>query len=347
MSEETIEKRAYPHPTVRADWLAKVREDIIEPELPIIDPHHHLWHDRPSGRYMFEDLLADLVSGHNVVATVFLQCGWMYRKDGPADFRPVGETEVVNAVAVLSATGAYGKPRACAGIVGFADLRSPELDAVLDAHIAAGGGHFRGIRHIAASDEAIVPTTSVVPPSGLLRDPAFVRGVQRLGQRGMTYDCWLYHPQLQDLLTVARSAPETAIVIDHVGGPLGCGPYRSKRAEVFSAWREDMKNLAACQNVHVKLGGLAMPVNGFDYHENELPPNSGKIAEDWKPWISTGIELFGVERCMFESNFPVDKGMCSYPVLWNAFKRIASAASAAEKAALFHDTAARFYKLST
>jgi L-fuconolactonase len=346
MSGAATEKRAYPHPVVRPDWLAKVQEDIIEPELPIIDPHHHLWHDRPSGRYLLEELIADLTSGHNVVATVFLQCGWMYRKDGPVDFRPVGETEAVNAVSVLSGRGAYGKSRACAGIVGFADLRSAELDAVLDAHIAAGGGHFRGIRHIAAWDDAIVPTTSVVPPPGLLRDPAFVRGVQRLGQRGLTYDAWLYHPQLKDLLDVARAAPKTAMVIDHVGGPLGCGLYRSRRGEVFTEWRDDMKNLAGCPNVHVKLGGLAMPVNGFDYHENPLPPTSAQIADDWKQWIGTCIELFGPERCMFESNFPVDKGMCSYPVLWNAFKRIASGASAAEKAALFHDTAARSYQLS-
>jgi predicted TIM-barrel fold metal-dependent hydrolase len=219
------------------------------------------------------------------------------------------------------------------------------LDAVLDAHVAAGGRRFRGIRHITASDDAIVPTTSVVPPPGLLRDPAFVRGVQRLGQRGLTYDCWLYHPQLPDLLTVARAAPGTAMVIDHVGGPLGCGPYRGQRDAVFSKWRTDMRNLAACPNVHVKLGGLAMRVNGFDYHENALPPTSARIAEDWTPWIETCIELFGAERCMFESNFPVDKGMCGYPVLWNAFKRIAAGATAAERAALFHDTATRFYGL--
>jgi len=345
MSGVAVERREYHFPAVRAEWLARVREEIIEPGLPIIDPHHHLWHDRPSGRYLLEELVADLTSGHNVVATVFLQCGWMQRKDGPVEFRPVGETEVVNAVAVLSASGAYGKPRACAGIVAFADLRGARLDAVLDAHVAAGGGHFRGIRHTAAWDDAIVPTTSVVPPPGLLLDPAFVRGVRRLGQRGLTYDCWLYHPQLKDLLTVARAAPETAMVIDHVGGPLGCGPYRGRGDEVFAEWRADMKNLAACPNVHVKLGGLAMRVNGFDYHENTLPPTSARIAEDWTPWIATCIELFGAERCMFESNFPVDKGMCSYPVLWNAFKRIAAGATTAEKAALFHDTAARFYRL--
>ncbi len=240
MTSVVVEPREYPFPAVRAEWLDRLREEIIEPELPIVDPHHHLWHDRPSGRYLLEELLADLTSGHNVVATVFLQCGWMLRKDGPPELRPVGETEVVNAVAVLSASGAYGRPRACAGIVAFADLRGERLDAALDAHVAAGGQRFRGIRHSAAWHAAIVPTTSVVPPPGLLRDPAFVRGVQLLGRRGLTYDCWLYHTQLKDLLAVARAAPGTAMMIDHVGGPLGCGPYQGKRDEVFAGWRADM-----------------------------------------------------------------------------------------------------------
>ena len=345
MSATTAARQAYPFPPVRTDWLDQVREDILEPALPIVDPHHHLWHDRPSGRYLIEELSSDLASGHNVVATVFLQCGWKHRLDGPQDFRPVGETEVVSAVAVLSASGAYGSARACAGIVGFADLRSPQLDGVLEAHQAAGAGRFRGIRHSSAWDDAIAPATSVVPPPDLLHDPAFLRGLQRLGALGMTYDSWQYHPQLKDVLSAARAAPATSIVIDHVGGPLGCGPYRGHRDVVFRDWTADMKALATCPNVHVKLGGLAMPVNGFDYHNEVLPPTSTRLAEDWKPWMQTCIELFGPQRCMFESNFPVDKGMCSYPVLWNAFKRIAAGASAQEKAMLFHDTAARFYNL--
>jgi predicted TIM-barrel fold metal-dependent hydrolase len=339
------EKQPYPHPHVRTDWLDRVREEIIEPDLPIVDPHHHLWHDRPSGRYLMEELLGDVYSGHNVVATVFMQCGWMHRSDGPEFFRPVGETEMVNAVAVLTSRGAYGKARACDGIVGFADLRNPDLDAVLDAHVAAGGGRFRGIRHIVAWDDSIVPTTSVTPTPGMMQDPAFVRGVKRLGERGFSFDAWLYHPQLKDLLTLARAAPGTPIVIDHVGGPLGGGPFRGKRDEVFKAWAADMTALAGCPNVNVKLGGLAMPVNGYDYDKDALPPSSAKMAQDWTPWIETCIAQFGPQRCMFESNFPVDKGMCSYPVLWNAFKRLASGATPAEKAALFHDTAARIYKL--
>ena len=346
MNDAATDRQAYPHLPVRAAWLDRISEDIIEPDLPIIDAHHHLWHGRASGDYLLEDLAADAASGHNIVATVYMQCGWMHRQDGPVAFRPVGETAVVNAVAVLAATGAYGKTRACAGMVGFADLCNPDLDAVLNAHIAAGGVHFRGVRHTAAWHHLIVPNTSVVPPAGLLRDPDFVRGVQRLGQRGLTYDCWLYHTQLKDLLAVARAAPGTAMVINHVGGPLGCGPYRARHDAVFADWRADMRNLAACPNVHVKIGGLAMSVNGFDYDRSALPPTSAQMAADWQRWIGGCIEMFGAERCMFESNFPVDKGMCSYPVLWNAFKRIAAGASAAEKAALFHGTAARVYRLS-
>ncbi len=347
MNDETGGRRAYPTPRVREDWLARTREDIIEPDLPIIDPHHHLWHRRPHAeRYMLDELAADLASGHNVVATVFMQCAWSHREAGPPEFRPVGETEAVNATAVLFATGAYGRARACAGIVGHADLRLDALDAVLDAHLAAGGGRFRGIRHIAAWHDLIEASSSIPAPPGLLRDPDFLRGVRLLGKRGLSFDSWNFHTQLKDLLAVARAAPETAIVIDHVGGPLGCGPFRAQRDAVFAEWRADMQALAACPNVHVKLGGLAMAVNGFDYHELPLPPNSARIAADWTPWIEACIAMFGVSRCMFESNFPVDKGMCSYPVLWNAFKRMASGASAEEKAALFHDTAARVYRLA-
>ncbi len=340
------EARPYPHPRIRQDWLDLVREDIVEPDLPIIDPHHHLWHDRPQGRYLIEELTADLNSGHNVVASVFMQCAWMHYPDGPEGFRPVGETECVNAVGVLSARGAYGRAKACHGIIGFADLRRPELEQVLQAHQKVGGGRFRGIRHTVAWDQAIQPATSVVPPPGLLRDENFLNGLRKLGMLGLTFDAWLYHPQLQDMAKAARFAPDTQIVIDHVGGPLGCGHYRGMRDEVARTWRTVMQELAACPNVHVKLGGLAMPVNGFDYDKNDHPPTSEQIARDWKPWIEPCIEMFGPERCMFESNFPVDKGMCSYPVLWNAFKRLAAGASAKEKALLFHDTAARFYKLN-
>ena len=340
-----VEARPYPHPLVRPDWLAQVEEDVLEPDLAIIDPHHHLWHDRPSGRYMVDELSADLASGHNVVGTVFMQCGWAHRPQGPEATRPAGETEAVNAVAALYVTGAYGSARACAGIVGWADLRRDDVDATLDAHEAVAGARFRGIRQIGAADPAVVHTSATPAPLGLFRDPDFLRGLRRLGERGLSYDSWNYHSQLPDLLEAARAAPETQIVIDHVGGPLGCGPWRSRHDEVLEAWSAAMKNLADCPNVHVKLGGLAMPVNGFDYHEAAAPPGSEQIARDWRPFIEPCIEWFGPERCMFESNFPVDKGMVGYRVLWNAFKRLTSSASKETKQALFYGTAQRVYDL--
>lgn len=345
MSEPGLAPRAYPHPPIREEWLAQVQEEVLEPDLPIIDPHHHLWHDREQGRYMPEQLLADLASGHNVIATVFMQCGWLHRTSGPEAERPSGETEAVNAVAVLSATGAYGPARACAGIVGWADLRRPDLGHTLDAHQAAAPARFRGVRQIAARDPSIVHTYATPSPPGLLRDPGFQAGLRALGGRGLSFDSWNFHTQLSDLLEAARSAPGTTIVIDHVGGPLGCGPWRVRHDEVLETWSESMRALASCPNVFVKLGGLAMPVNGFDYHTEPVPPSSERIARDWRPFIEPCIEWFGPERCMFESNFPVDKGMVGYRVLWNAFKRLAEGASPEAKAALFGGTARSVYRL--
>ena len=335
----------YPHAVVRQDWLALLDEPVLDPQRPIIDPHHHLWHDRPSGRYMLEDIVADLATGHDVRATVFIQCGWQHREAGPAAMRPVGETEAVAAAARLSGTGAYGPARVAAGIVAHADLADPGLPAVLDAHEAAGGGRFRGIRHAAALDPSIVPMTSVPPGPGLLLEPAFHAGLRELGRRGLSYDAWQYHPQLKDLLVAVRAAPGVAVVINHCGGPLGIGPYREGREAMHRAWVADMRALAACPGVHVKLGGLGMPINGFDYHEDALPPGSERLAREWRAWMEPCLELFGPERCMFESNFPVDKGMFGYRVFWNACKRLAEGASEGAKAAVFHDTAARFYRL--
>jgi predicted TIM-barrel fold metal-dependent hydrolase len=333
-----------PYLPVREEWLAEWHEEILEPDLPIVDPHHHLW-DHPGNRYYLDELLADLGSGHNVVATVFLQCFWAYRTAGPEELRPVGETEFVASVAA-EAERRKARARVCAAIVGHADFRLGEtVDAVLDAHVAAGGGRFRGIRQVTARHPRFLASISTPPAFGLMADPAFRAGFARLGRFGMSYDAWLYHTQIDQLTDLARAFPDTPIVLNHVGGPLGVGPYRGKGEEVFAAWHTAIRTLATCPNVHVKLGGLAMVVNGFDFHENVLPPSSGELADAWRPYMETCIETFGASRCMFESNFPVDKGMCGYPVLWNSFKRIAAGASAEEKAALFHDTAARFYRL--
>ncbi len=339
--------RSYLQPLVRESWLDLVREDVIDPSLPIIDAHHHLWNDRVlRGRnwaqYLERELSVDVSSGHNIVATIFMQCGWQHRTEGPEELRPVGETQSVAAFASRFETG---KTRACKGIIGFADLRGPHLDDVLLAHREAGGGRFRGIRHSAAWDDAIEPQTSVIPPPDLLHDPQFQKGVRRLGESGFVYDGWQYHTQLKDLAKVASQAPETRIVVDHTGGPLGFGPYRGRRDEVAREWTAGMKELASHPNVFVKLGGLGMSVNGFDYHNDALPPHSDQLATDWKPWIVSSIEMFDADRCMFESNFPYDKGMYSYVSVWNAFKKIVADASRSEKALLFHDTAKKCYSL--
>jgi predicted TIM-barrel fold metal-dependent hydrolase len=256
--------------------------------------------------------------------------------------RCIGESEFVRAVAE-EGDRRGGKTKICAGIVSFADLRLDNVDAVLEGQIAAAGGRFRGIRQIAAYDPAIISGSSYVPTAGLMNEPDFRRGMKRLPAHNLTFEAWIYHPQIKTLTEVARECPETKIVLNHFGGPLGVGPY--KRDEVFPQWRAAIKELSRCPNVYVKLGGLAMIVNAFDFHLAPLPPSSGKMAAAWRPYVEACIEDFGASRCMFESNFPVDKGACSYPALFNAFKRVAAGASASEKAELFAGTATRFYRL--
>ena len=331
-------------PVVDERWLARLREDVLDPDLRIIDAHHHLW-DLKGYEYPAGDLLADLATGHNIDATVFVQCGYAYRTDGPLELRPIGETQRIAAIAEEAARRG-GRSRINAAIVGYADLRlGAKVDAVLEAHIAAAGGRFRGIRTISARDDAVKRHLLPPPPVRLLSDPDFRDGFALLPQFKLSFDAWLYHPQIPELADLASAFPETPIVLDHMGGILGIGSYEDKRDEVFQWWRKSILDLARRSNVHVKLGGFGLSVSGRDYHLEPLPASSGELARDWRPYVETCIEAFGVNRCMFESNFPVDKAACSYAVLWNACKRLASGASAGEKAALFHDNAQRFYRL--
>jgi predicted TIM-barrel fold metal-dependent hydrolase len=340
-------------------------EPILEPELPIIDPHHHLW-DRTailaqlpapshaferllqlSPRYLLDELLADLRSGHNVIATVYMECGAMYRASGSAAFKPVGETEFVNGFAAICASNVYGPVRACAGIVGHLDLTHGDASAaVLEAHIAAGGGRFRGIRHSASydSDSAVLGPLARTP-AGLYRSSAFREGFKHLAPLEVSFDAWLLEPQLDDLIDLARTFPDTTIILDHVGTPLGIGAYTGQRQARFEVWRQSILQLASLANVSVKLGGLAMPFAGFESFMANPPASSAALAADWKPYIETCIQAFGPDRCMFESNFPVDRGTCTYDVLWNAFKHLAAGYSADEKTALFSGTARRVYRL--
>ncbi len=328
--------------------LALSKEPILEPALEIIDPHHHLW-EFPEHRYLLKDLLADTDTGHKIISTVFMECTACFRADGPDAMRPLGEVEFVNGIAAMSASGAYGPTRVAAGIVGLAELMlGAGVEDVLQAQIAAGGSRFKGIRYAASWDdkEPMIHNSHTNPPPHLYRDSAtFREGFEVLGKLGLTFDAWLYHPQLPDLIALARAFPGQPIVLDHCGGPLGLGWYAGKRDEIFDVWRQNIRELATCPNVMIKLGGLGMRVNGFEFHARPKAPSSEELATAWKPYIETCIEAFGPKRAMFQSNFPVDKLSGSYANYWNAFKRLAKGASAAEKADMFRETARRFYRL--
>ena len=343
----------------------RTAEAIIEPGLPIIDPHHHLWdwslvpRRAPDGhafseilarypRYLFDELRADAASGHNIIGTVYMECGAFYRADASPEMAPVGEVEFVNGVAAMAASGVYGPFRACQGIVGHADLMlGDRVAATLEAEIAGGGRRFAGIRHASASDaDPAVLGPLHGRPAHMYADNQFRAGFAALGKLGLSFDAWVLEPQLADVISLAKAFPDTMIIVDHVGTPLGIGAYKGRREERFPIWRASMQALAELPNVCVKLGGLAMPFCGFDCVDGQARPGSEVLAAAWKPYVETCIEAFGADRCMFESNFPVDGWGCDYATLWNAFKRIAGGASAEEKALLFAGTAKRVYRLS-
>jgi len=328
-------------------WLAQQPpEPILEADLPIIDTHHHLW-ERPDHRYLLHEFLADVRTGHNVVATVFVECDSMYRAGGPKELRPVGETEFVAGQAAMSESGKYGPTRVAAGIVGFADLTlGDRVEPVLEALIRAGGGRFRGVRHSAAWDASeVIGNSRTAPGPHLLRQADFRSGLRRLTSLGLSFNAWAFHPQLADVIDLARAFPTANIIMGHVGAPLGYGPYAGKREEVLASWKTGVTGLAQCDNVVMKLGGMMMRTAAYDYRTQPRPPSSAELAALWGPYIETCIERFGPSRCMFESNFPVEKMGIGWVALWNAFKRIASGASADEKRALFNGTARRIYRL--
>ena len=330
-----------------ADKWTKLRvEPALEPALPIIDPHHHVWDDG-RGRYLIHELAADVATGHNIVGTVFVEAGAMYRADGPEATKPVGQNEFVNGIAAMSASGAYGKARLCAGIVGHADLMlGDKVEPVLEALEAAGGGRFRGIRHGLVWDtgNAAKFGRRQVPRHQAL-DPVFRKGFACLKPRNLSFEAWFFHPQLPDLADLLRAFPDTSVILNHVGGLLGVPPHDGNRDEVFKIWHAHIRELAKFPNLTVKVGGLGMLYCNWDFHLRDMPPSSEELAATWRPYVEACIEAFGHNRCMMESNFPVDKQSCGYGELWNAMKRITQGCSAAEKAALYHDTAARVYRL--
>jgi predicted TIM-barrel fold metal-dependent hydrolase len=334
------------------DWLALTAEAPLEPELPICDPHHHFWDRRlariPYQRYQLDELMADTGSGHNIRSTVFIECRSMYRKGGPEEMRPVGEVEYVQGQASASASGLYGDTRAAAAIIGHANLNLGErVEPVLQALQAASSNRFRGIRHSVTWDpHPEIENSALHKKEGQLSSDAFRSGARVLARMGHTLEGWCYHPQLQEMAAFAKAVPDLTIILNHVGGLLREGPYANKDAEVMEIWRKGIAAVAACPNVVVKLGGLGMVRCGFDWHTREKPIGSEELARGMAPFIDYCIEKFTPARCMFESNFPVDKVSFSYNVMWNAFKRMSKGFSATERAAMFHDTAARIYRIS-
>jgi L-fuconolactonase len=346
-------------------------EAIIDPELPIVDPHHHLWFYpqavfdmlarednrmaqvllpafRGKSRYLFDEFLADLNSGHNIRATVYMEVGSMYRPSGPQELRSVGEVEFANGMAAIAASGVFTDIAVCAGIVGKADLSIGDAaKGVLEAHLQAAGGRYRGIR---ASRVVHDPNPTVLGAAfngvaHLHLDRKFRAGFRHLAPLGLSYDAWQLEYQLGELVDLVRAFPETQVIVNHLGGLFGIGPYQGRQEERFAAWHAQIQALAECPNVAMKLGGLGMPTCGLPSSFAGSAPGSEQLAQDWRPYIESCIEAFGPDRCMFESNYPVDFATAGYPLIWNAFKRITSGASTDEKTALFSRTAARLYRI--
>ena len=327
------------------EWLASVSEDIVDPERSIIDTHHHLWKTASLWRtYDLADLWFDMDSGHNIEKTIFVDCHSEYRTEGPSHLKPIGETEYV--VEIAAESRKEPNRATIAGIVGHANMTlGSGVEEVLVAHEQAGNGLFRGIRHAGPSDDTGTLTNAGGRrPCPYSRDD-FREGVMTLGRMGYTYDTWHFFHQNQDYLTLARAVPGTTMILDHFGTPLGVGAYAGRKDEIFERWKKDIAEIAGCPNVHAKLGGMAMPDNGFGWDKNNNPPSSDEFAEAQRPYYLHTIECFGPQRCMFESNFPVDRLSISYQVLWNGLKKIVADFSEDEKDHLFYGTASRVYRV--
>jgi len=333
------------------DWHNLTQEPALEPDLPICDPHHHFWDLRPERlpyqRYLLDELMGDINSGHNVRSTVFIECRSMYRPDGPPELRPVGEVEFVQGLAAASASGIYGPARAAAAIIGHADLNlGSRVESVLEALRAASPNRFRGIRHSVTWDpHPEIENTAAHNMPGQLESDTFRAGAKVLARMGLSLEGWLYAPQLPELADFARAVPDLPIVLNHIGGLLRVGPYANRNEEVLAIWRSGIAAIAACPNVSIKLGGIGMTRTGFDWHARAKPVGSEELAGSMAPFIHYCIEQFGPDRCMFESNFPVDKVSFSYNIMYNAFKRLSKDYSVTERGAMFHDTAARVYRI--
>lgn len=340
------------HLPLRPEWLASTSEEALDPALPVIDSHHHLY-DRPGVRYLLDDFLKDVYSGHNIRATVHLQARSMLRADVPAELQPIGETEFLNGVAAMSASGIYGEARICAGIAGYADLNLGDaVKPILERHImvaggtTAGGGRFCGIRQTLSWDTDSKLLNPAYPTFlHMAESPAFKAGFAHLAPLGLSFDAWGFFHQIPEITALARAFPGTAIVLNHCGGIVRIRDYADRGEEIFRQWRLGIAELARCPNVSVKLSGLGMRLGGFGFEAQSAAPSSAELAVAWRPWVESCIEAFGPNRCMYGSNFPVDKGSYGYAIGLNALKRLTAGASRGEKDAIFWRTARDFYRL--
>jgi len=339
-----------PHLPVRQEWLNQHIEDPISPNIPIIDPHHHLW-DVGFGRYYIEELLEDInSSGHNILSTVYIMSSSntkIYSKDGLEEFKPLTEIEFATSEGKRADLIPNNKVKVNASIVGSVDLTyGNKLQPVLEKAVNISEGRLKGIRMLLASHiDPRISSGAVKSDLGLMLHPNFIEGAKCIQNANLSLDFWIYHTQLNEMEKIARSLPDLTIILNHIGGPIHLGEYEGKQAATHREWRSAMMRLSRIPNINVKLGGLGMAVNGAKFHNNKFPPNSVQLSDVWKPWIYETIDMFGFDRCMFESNFPVDKGSCSYGALWNAFKILAKDMSDDEINKLFSKNAAKIYKI--
>ncbi|WP_179403713.1 amidohydrolase family protein [Burkholderia guangdongensis] len=331
------------------EWLSRaLPEKAIAPDLPIVDPHVHFWHHKSGYKYFVEEFARDASeSGHNIEATVFIECNAFYRADGPEHLKCIGETEFAAGMGAMAESRKYTSVHAAAGIVGFADLTIGERVAeTLHAHLDAANGRLKGIRQRAKWDpDPIVRGPTGADRAGLYLEPAFGNGIDMLTSMGLVFEASIFHPQIPDVTALARAHPDASVVLIHSGSPVGHSSYAGKEDETHAHWLASMRELAGCPNVSIKMGGLLMCLGNFDFTTESTPPTSAHLAELWRPYIEPCVELFGAQRCMAASNFPVEKAGCTYGAIWNTFKRITAGCSDDEKASIFSGTAKRVYQL--
>lgn len=324
-------------------------EPILDPDIAIVDAHHHLF-EKPALRYMLEEFLDDVRAGHRIIASVYVEATAFHRADGPEVLRPLGEIEFANGVGAMCASGHYGDIRLCAAIVGYADLRMGDsVGWLFDRALATAPERFRGIRQITMEHPSDAPFRYFFtgrPPAGVFQHPKFRDGLRQLAQRNLIYDATGFHLQLPDISALADAFPDTTIVVNHMTVAMGLEMNTEERNALFREWRENLRDTAQRPNVVCKIGGMGMPIWGFGFETRKDAVGYKELAETWRPFVESAIECFGTNRCMMESNFPPDGRSCGYVPTWNALKHIVSEASAEEKADLFHKTASRVYRIA-